>query len=108
MLTLGIAIMVVSIVIGILALTSVALLSSPARSAGRRARTGARNALVRTQGLFDRGAAGEGQGQPYRAERSASAHAAGEDPPRWVLALAILSGAGLVLGLLLVMLASIP
>lgn len=108
MLTLGITIMVVSIVIGILALSSVALMSSLARSAGRRARTGARTALARTQGLFDHGAAGEGE--PYhRAERSsATAHAVGEDPPRWVLSLAILSGAGLVLGLLMVMVASIP
>jgi len=105
-LTLGITIMVASIVMGMLALASVALMSSPARSAGRRARTGARTALARTQSLFDHGAAGDGE--PYRAERSAPAHAADEDPPRWVLSLAILSGAGLVLGLLMVMIASIP
>ncbi len=104
MLTLGITIMVASIVIGIVALVSVALMSSGARSAGRRART----AITRKRGPFDHATAQEGASY-HRPERAATPYAAaGEYPPRWVLALAILSGAGLVLGLLMAMIASIP
>ena len=103
MLTLGITIMVASIVIGIVTLTCVALMSSGARSAGRRART----AITRRQGPFDQATAREGAS--YRVQSAATRYAtADEDPPRWVLALAILSGAGLLLGLLMVMIASIP
>jgi len=103
MLTLGITIMVASIVIGIVTLTSVALISSPARSTGRRVRT----AIARRRGLLDPAGAGQ-RAHRDRGEGGANAYAAGEEPPRWVLALAILSGAGLVLGLLMVMIASIP
>ncbi|MDQ3607352.1 MAG: hypothetical protein M3459_00390 [Actinomycetota bacterium] len=100
MLTVGITLMVASIVVGVLALASVALLSSPARSAGRRARS----AVTRTD-----------RGEPSHrdvfgsAEQDVRSHPAeAEEPPRWVLALTMLSGAGLVLGLLLVMIPSIP
>ncbi len=100
MLTAGIILMIASIVAGIITLTSVALMSSAARSAGRRART----AVTRSdrddqphQDLF---------GSAKRDTRSHPGEA--EDPPRWVLALTALSGGGLVLGLLLVMIASIP
>jgi hypothetical protein len=101
MLTAGIILMIASIVAGIITLTSVALMSSAARSAGRRART----AVTRSdrddqphQDLF---------GSAKRDTRSHPWEEAGE-PPRWVLALTALSGGGLVLGLLLVMIASIP
>lgn len=100
MLTVGIILMIASIVAGIITLTSVALMSSAARSAGRRVRT----AVTRS----DR------DDQPHQdlfgsAKRDTRSHPGEtEDPPRWVLALTALSGGGLVLGLLLVMIASIP
>jgi hypothetical protein len=100
MLTLGIAIMVAAIVLGIVTLTSVALMSSAARSAGRRART----AVTRSdrgdpsyQDLF---------GSTERDTRSYPGEV--EDPPRWILGLTMLCGGGLVVGLLLVAIASIP
>jgi len=101
MLTVGITLMLASIVIGVAALISVALMSSPARSAGRRART----AVARS----NRGHAPSHQDVFGSAGRDARSHPAeAEEPPRWVLALTLLSGAGLVLGLLLVMIPSIP
>ncbi len=95
MLPVGITIMVVSIVIGVIALTVAALTSSVARSAGRRTRT--------AMALSD-----PEEDPPHPAEQEAPAYAEPEDAPRWMLVLAILSGAGLVLGLLIVMVASIP
>ncbi len=88
MLAFGITIMVVSVVVGVIALTSVALTSSAARSAGR----GIRTAMALSEPEED--------ALPYAAEA--------EHAPRWVLALLILSGVGLLLGLLMVMIASIP
>jgi len=106
MLTFGITLMVASIVVGILALTSAALMASPARSAGRRAGRRARTLMARRHGPSGRAAAGEREPHP-RAERGAAAYASDEDPPRWLLVLTMISGAGLLLGLLMVMIASI-
>ncbi|MGI8727575.1 MAG: hypothetical protein ACR2K6_07850 [Solirubrobacterales bacterium] len=92
--------MAASIVVGVITLASVALLSSAARSAGRRART----AVTRS----DRKGAPSYHELFGSAEPDVRSHPweAGE-PPRWVLALTVLSGGGLVLGLLLVMIPSI-
>jgi len=97
MLTVGITLMVASIVVGIVTLVLAALMTSSARSAGRRARTAV-------------GRSGRAHDPSHHdvfgsAERSQPAEA--EEPPRWVLALTLFSGAGLVLGLLLVMIPSI-
>ncbi len=89
MLPAGIIIMVASIVVGVIALTSAALMSSRARSAGRRTRT--------AMGL---------SGEEEEGARAYIPEA--EYVSRWVLLLAILSGVGLVLGMLMVMIASIP
>ena len=86
MLPAGIIIMVASIVVGVIALTSAALMSSRARSAGRRTRT--------AMGLSNQE---EGAYVPEA-----------EYVSRWVLVLAILEGVGLALGMLMVMIASIP
>ena len=161
MLPVGIAIMVASIVIGIVALTLVALTSSTARSAGRATRTamyppGQQEAAP----YYDRAgesapryeadaayqpaegdapyypAEADAPYQPaeqetpqyvldspperdgprteqdvrdYPAERQAPAYATEpEGAPRWALALMALSGGGLLVGLLIVMIASIP
>lgn len=88
MLPVGITIMVAAVVLGVLALTAVALTSPAARSAGR----GIRTAMALSE-----------------PEENALAYAVeAEDVPRWALALVILSSAGLVLGMLMVMIASIP
>jgi hypothetical protein len=90
-----------------IALTVAALTSSVARTAGRRTRM--------AMALSDP----DDEGPPYyRAEQDLDEYPeeqgapiyAGEveQAPRWMLVLAILSGAGLLLGLLLVMIASIP
>jgi hypothetical protein len=148
--------MVASIVIGIVALTLVALTSSTARSAGRRTRTAMypsgeevyaptreRSSYPQAevpyqpaeqeapyypaqQDVRDYPAEQEAPYYPaqqdaphepaapqdvrdHPAERQASAYAtAPEDAPRWALALMALSGGGLLLGLLIVMIASIP
>ena len=96
MLTAGITLMVVSIVVGVITLICAALMSSPGRAAGRRARTtvirSARRGAPSYNELF---------GSTQRDQRSE------EDPPGWILGLMIISGAGLVLGLLLVMIPSI-
>ena len=88
MLSIGIIVMVGSVVVGVIALSWVVLTSSGARDAGRRVRI--------AMALSDP----EGEVRPAATEA--------EEPPRWILALLILSGAGLVLGLLMVMIASIP
>jgi len=102
MLTVGITLMLASIVVGVITLVSVALLSSPARSAGRRARSmvsrSARQRDPSFQDVFGSAAQRDVRSHPAEAE----------EPPRWVLALTLLCGAGLVLGLLLVMIPSIP
>lgn len=99
MLTVGIALMVVSVVVGVITLISAALMSSPGRAAGRRARTTVSRSVRRGtpshQELF---------GSTGRDRRSDQAE---DDPPGWVLGLMVISGGGLVLGLLLVMLPSI-
>ncbi len=87
MLTAGIAIMVASIVLGVIALTAAALTAPATRSAGRRTRT--------AMALSDE----EEEALPPATEPRES--------PRWMLMLAILSAGGLVLGLLLVMIASL-
>lgn len=88
MLTVGIVVMVTSLVVGALALAAAGLSSSAARSAGRRART--------AMALSDP----EDEAAPGPSEP--------EQPPRWLFALLILAGAGLLLGTLMVMIASIP
>lgn len=100
MLTAGITLMVVSVVVGVITLISAALMSSPGRAAGRRARTTVSRSVRRGgapshQELFGstKGDRRSGQGE--------------DDAPGWVLGLMVISGAGLVLGLLLVMLPSI-
>jgi len=147
MLPVGIAIMVASIVIGIVALTLVALTSSTARSAGRRTRTAMypsgeevyaptreRSSYPHAevpyqpaeqeapyypaqQDVRDYPAEQEAPHEPaapqdvldHPAERQAPAYATEpEDAPRWALALMALSGGGLLVGLLIVMIASIP
>jgi len=89
MLTAGILVMVVSIAVGALALALSAVRSPTARSAGRQART----AMAGRE-------AGDGPAPASPRET--------DEPPRWLLAAAVVSGAGLVLGLLMVMIASIP
>jgi len=170
MLPVGIAIMVASIVIGIVALTLVALTSSTARSAGRATRTamyppgqqeaapyydraGERAPRYEADAAYQPaeadapyqpaeadaayqpaeadapyqpaeqetpqyvldspperdGPRAEQDVRDHPAERQASAYATEpEDAPRWALALMALSGGGLLLGLLIVMIASIP
>ena len=99
MLTVGITLMVVSVVVGVITLVSVALMSSTARTAARRART-----TVSRSGGKD----GSSHQDRFRStERDGRSEPAEEEPPRWVLGLTIISGAGLVLGLLLVMIPSI-
>ena len=104
MLTVGIVIMVLSIVLGVVALTSLALMSSGGRAARGRVST--------TLALSDRRPGGSyhpGDASYYSPEEDAPVSAtAADQPPQWVLVLAIASAAGLVLGLLLAMLASIP
>lgn len=99
MLTVGITLMVASVVVGVITLLLVALMSSPARSAARRARTRVSRSAGRGAPSYQ-----EVFGSTVADRRSDPAQ---EEPPRWVLGLAILSGAGLVLGLLLVMIPSI-
>ncbi len=160
MLPVGIAIMVASIVIGIVALTLVALTSSTARSAGRATRTamyppgqqeaapyydraGERAPRYEADAAYQPaegdapyypaeadapypaeqetpqyvldspperdGPRAEQDVRDHSAERQAPAYATEpEDAPRWALALMALSGGGLLLGLLIVMIASIP
>ncbi len=100
MLTVGITLMVASVVVGVVTLIAVALMSSPARAAGRRARTAVTRS-ARKDDLSHHDLFGP-------AEQDRRSHAAEEEPPRWVLGLTVLSGAGLVLGLLFVMIPSIP
>lgn len=156
MLSIGIAVMVVSIIVGVVALTVGALMSSAARSTGRRVRTAmALDRQGNVGGTSDPAepsyqSAGVGasyhpadapyqpawQEAPYQpaeeyapdgpaereapyqpdeeyssydpAENEVPYEPADQDAPRWVLVSAVVSGAGLVLGLLLVMIASIP
>ncbi|MDQ3587925.1 MAG: hypothetical protein M3433_03735 [Actinomycetota bacterium] len=105
MLTAGIAIMVMSVVVGVIVLTYAALMYSPARDVGRRVST----AMAITDHRQDAPSYPRGHNAPsYPAEQNAPAYAAqAEDAPRWVLALAGLSAAGLVLGLLITMVASL-
>lgn len=106
MLTAGIVLIAASVVVGALALTLAALMSSPARSAVGRARrgVGARRAKEdrRYHELFG---PAEGQRAPQR--RASSSAQEAQEPPRWVVGLAGLAGAGLVLGLVLVMIPSV-
>ena len=99
MLTAGITLMVASVVVGVITLIATALTSSPGRAAGRRARTTVSRSVRRGapshQELFG------------STERDRRSNPAEEDPPGWVLGLMVISGAGLVLGLLLVMIPSI-
>jgi hypothetical protein len=101
MLTVGIILMIASIVVGVITLTSVAFMSSAARSAGRRART-AMTRSGRGNDPSHREVFGSAQGDAH------SGPAEAQEPPRWILVLTMLSGGGLVLGLLLVMIPSIP
>ncbi len=111
MLTAGIIVMAASVVVGVLTLTSVAL-SSGARSAARRARTAKVAFSERKKDalyfeLF--GPAEPGVGYHSAGQRLSPSHAKADHPaPRLVVALATLSAAGLVLGLLMVMIPSIP
>ncbi len=133
MLTVGIAIMVISVVLGVIALTLVAVTSSTARSTGRSIRfaMALSDEPERTTPSYARPRGGvtsheqeapygpaEEQDAPYRpaaeqepyypAEEEPGPLAAEiQDAPRWVLAMTIISGAGLVLGMLMVMVASI-
>ncbi len=165
MLTAGIIIMVAALLIGVIALTLVALMSSSARTAGRRTRVAMGLSDPEEGALsYDRrpgeGAAyhqadapyppaeedapyypaeqevrdpGEADASDYPAERAvrdpgegdapyyaeerevrdypgaaeAPAAAGGEQPARWVLALLVVSGAGLAVGLLMVVIGSI-
>ncbi len=153
MLTVGIAIMVTSVILGIIALTLVAVTSSTARSTGRSIRfaMALSDEPERITPSYARPRGGvtsheqeapyqpaqeqeapygpaeeqdapygpaEEQDAPYRpaaeqepyypAEEEPGPLAAEiQDAPRWVLAMTILSGAGLVLGMLMVMIASI-
>ncbi len=133
MLTVGIAIMVISVVLGVIALTLVAVTSSTARSTGRSIRFAMARSdePERAAPSYERGRGGavsyeqeapygpaEEQDAPYRpaaeqepyypAEEEPGPLAAEiQDAPRWVLAMTILSGAGLVLGMLMVSIASI-
>jgi hypothetical protein len=115
MLGIGIAIMIASVVVGVIGLTLMALTSSGARSAGRRTRVAMAlsdpeqadskpNPLVEDEAYYR----GDAPYQPAAEDPPYPGEAEGEDAPRWVLALAIISGAGLMLGLLMVMIASIP
>ena len=153
MLTVGIAIMVTSVILGIIALILVAVTSSTARSTGRSIRfaMALSDEPERTTPSYARPRGGvtsheqeatygpaeeqeapygpaeeqdapygpaEEQDAPYRpaaeqepyypAEEEPGPLAAEiQDAPRWVLAMTIISGAGLVLGMLMVMIASI-
>ena len=143
MLTVGIAIMVTSVVVGVVALTLVAVTSSTARSTGRSIRfaMALSDEPERTTPSYDRPRGGaisneqdaryqpayeqdapfgpaEEQDAPYQpAEEQESYYLAEEEPgplaaeiqdaPRWVVVMTIVSGAGLVLGMLMVMVASI-
>lgn len=108
MLTVGIILMVASVVVGIITLTSAVLMSS-SRSAGRRARTAVvpsdRKQASSYHDLFEE----KEQNLRHDATQQGAPHHTGEaeQPPRWVLVLTIISGAGLVLGLLFVMIPSI-
>ena len=123
MLTAGIIVMVASVLVGVIALTLVTLMSSAARSAGRRTRTAMAlsdpeddapdyDPAAEGGAYYPEDApyeSGEEDADSYPAELYAPTLAAEvEQAPRWIFALAVLSGAGLVLGLLLVMIASIP
>lgn len=99
MLTVGITLMVASVVVGVITLLSVALMSPPARTAARRARTTVSRSVRRDAPSYH-----EVFGSTVQDRGS---HPADQEPPGWVLGLTILSGAGLVLGLLLVMIPSI-
>jgi len=163
MLTVGIAIMVTSVILGIIALTLVAVTSSTARSTGRSIRfaMALSDEPERTTPSYARPRGGvtsheqeapyqpaeeqeapygpaeeqdapygpaeepnapyrpaEEPNAPYRpAEEQEPYYPAEEEPgplaaeiqdaPRWVLVMTIISGAGLVLGMLMVMIASI-
>lgn len=122
MLPVGIGVMVASIVIGLIALVLVAVTSSTARSAGRRTRT-AMGLSAQEEDAFVQDPSGEGPyhpaaDDPYQPVEGEQPYfppeqdvppggAELQDAPRWVLAMVILSGGGLVLGLLMVMIASI-
>ena len=114
MLTAGILIMVASIVVGVLALTLVAVMSPGARSAARRTRTAM--GLSRPDAdAPDYGPAGEGvvyyedEEPPPPAGQGVPAVASVAEPvAEWVIVLVVGAGAGLMLGLLMVMIASIP
>ncbi|MDQ3631606.1 MAG: hypothetical protein M3417_10145 [Actinomycetota bacterium] len=179
MLPVGIAIMVASVALGVIALTLVAVMSPAARSAGRRTRiamaladeedapTASRTRETATLGRPtgpDAPYDPEDEGTPYDPEEEGAPHYAGEeagpydpaegdgphppatqdasrypaeeaaaadpadpdmrndpaeedassyateiaDAPRWVIVAVIVSGAGLLVGLLMVMIASIP
>ena len=97
MLPLGIAIMVASVAVGVIALTLVAVMSPAARSAGRRTRI--------AMALSDE----EDAPAANRTRETAAPHRTTEaDAPRWVIVSVIMSGVGLLIGLLMVMIASIP
>ncbi|MDQ3719895.1 MAG: hypothetical protein M3350_03810 [Actinomycetota bacterium] len=102
MLTLGIVIMVASVVAGVGALTFLALKSSPARTAGRRVSTTLVPSESQQEAPYYPAAQNVRYG--YTGAQTAPAQAAeAEEPPPWVLKLSLGSAAGLVLGLLLVM-----
>jgi len=100
MLTVGIAIMVMSVVAGLGALTFLALKSSPARAAGRRVGESLAPSVPQ-QGATYYPAAQDARYQPV--EQSPPAYTAEAEPPPLVLTLAVGSVGGLVLGLLMVM-----
>ncbi len=106
MLTVGIAIMVLSVLAGVGALTFLALKSSSARSAGRRVSTTLVPPGQQQEAPYHAAAQGVRHGQP--AGQNAPTRAAeAEEPPPWVLTVSIGSVVGLVLGLLLVMIGSL-
>ena len=106
MLTVGIALMALSVVLGVAAMAVAALMSSTARSVGSRVR--------RPMALQGRGQGAPYQPGPDRAEAAYPQQAEGaaaylppeEGAARSVVLLATLSGGGLVLGLVIVMIGS--
>lgn len=104
MLTVGIVLMVASVVACVGALTFLALKSSPARAAGRRVSTTLAPSAQQQGAPYYYSAQQDVRYHP--GEQDAPAYTAEAEPPPLVLTLAVGSVAGLVLGLLLVMIGS--
>lgn len=96
--------MLMSVLFGVIVLTYAAVMYSPARDVGRRVGT----AMAITDYRQEAPPYPGEQKPSYPGEQNAPAYVAqAQEPPRWVLALAGLSAAGLVLGLLIAMVASL-